>query len=69
MLEEKQGQFWNLHQIHNKTSYPDFQFIIYIINKFLKLDGICKIEFWTLFILNEFLIWHLGLFIGISTRP
>ena len=25
MLEEKQGQFWNLHRIPNKTSYPDFQ--------------------------------------------
>ena len=27
MLEEKQGQFWNLHQIPNKTSYPDFRFL------------------------------------------
>ena len=26
MLEEKQGQFWNLHRIPNKTSYPDFRF-------------------------------------------
>ena len=26
MLEEKQGQFWNLHRIHNKTSNPDFRF-------------------------------------------
>ena len=26
MLEEKQGQFWNLHQIPHKTSYPDFRF-------------------------------------------
>ena len=25
MLEEKQEQFWNLHRIPNKTSYPDFQ--------------------------------------------
>ena len=25
MLEQKQGQFWNLHQIPNKTSYPDFK--------------------------------------------
>ena len=24
MLEEKQGQFWNLHQIPNKTLNPDF---------------------------------------------
>ena len=26
MLEQKQGQFWNLHQIPNKTSNPDFRF-------------------------------------------
>ena len=26
MLEEKQGQFWNLHQIPHKTSNPDFRF-------------------------------------------
>ena len=26
MLEKKQGQFWNLHQIPHKTSYPDFSF-------------------------------------------
>ena len=29
MLEEKQGQFWNLHRIPNKTSYPDFLFIFF----------------------------------------
>ena len=29
MLEEKQGQFWNLHQIPHKTSYPDFCFSSY----------------------------------------
>ena len=28
MLEKKQGQFWNLHQIPNKTSYPDFRFFL-----------------------------------------
>ena len=28
MLEEKQGQFWNLHRIPNKTSYPDFRFFL-----------------------------------------
>ena len=28
MLEEKQGQFWNLHRILNKTSNPDFLFFI-----------------------------------------
>ena len=27
MLEEKEGQFWNLHQIPNKTLNPDFQFL------------------------------------------
>ena len=30
MLEEKQGQLWNLHRIPNKTSYPDFQFFLFI---------------------------------------
>ena len=29
MLEKKQGQFWNLHQIPHKTSYPDFRFSSY----------------------------------------
>ena len=29
MLEEKQGQFWNLHQIPHKTLYPDFLFSSY----------------------------------------
>ena len=27
MLEEKQGQFLNLHRISNKTSNPDFRFL------------------------------------------
>ena len=31
MLEEKQGQFWNLHQILHKTLYPDFQFSSYLL--------------------------------------
>ena len=31
MLEEKQGQFWNLHQIPNKTSYPDFWFFCFVV--------------------------------------
>ena len=26
MLEKRQGQFWNLHQIPHKTSNPDFDF-------------------------------------------
>ena len=28
MLEQKQGQFWNLHRIPNKKSNPDFQFLM-----------------------------------------
>ena len=31
MLEEKQGQFWNLHRISNKTSYPDFRFFSFVM--------------------------------------
>ena len=27
MLEEKQGQFWNLHRIPNKTSNTDFRLL------------------------------------------
>ena len=38
MLEEKQGQFWNLHRIPNKTSYPDFRFFVLLF-----LSG----SFWT----------------------
>ena len=34
---------------------------------FLKLDGICKIEFWILFIHKDFSIWHS--FIKISKHP
>ena len=26
MLEQKQGQLWNLHRIPNKTSNPDFRY-------------------------------------------
>ena len=29
MLEEKQGRFWNLHRIPNKTSNPDFRFFLF----------------------------------------
>ena len=32
MLEENQGQFWNLHQIPHKTSYPDFWFSSYFFD-------------------------------------
>ena len=28
MLEQKQGQFWNLHRIPNKTSNSDFRFFL-----------------------------------------
>ena len=34
MLKEKQGQFWNLHQIPNKTSNPDFRFCFVFISVF-----------------------------------
>ena len=34
MLEEKQGQFWNLHQIPQKTSNPDFRLIFLMIEDF-----------------------------------
>ena len=32
MLEQKQGQFWNLQQIPNKTSNPDF-FLVFFLDK------------------------------------
>ena len=32
MLEEKQGQFWNLHQIPHKTSNPEFRFSSYFFD-------------------------------------
>ena len=28
MLEEKQGRFWNMLRIPNKTSNPDFRFFL-----------------------------------------
>ena len=36
MLEQKQGQFWNLHRIPNKSSNPDFDFF------FLGFSGLKK---------------------------
>ena len=40
MLEQKQGQFWNLHRIPNKTSNPDFHlFFIF----FLGFSGLKKV--------------------------
>ena len=29
MLEQKQGQFWNLHRIPNKTSNPGFRYFFF----------------------------------------
>ena len=40
MLEEKQGQFWNLHRIPNKTSYPDFRFFLLFCCFFRVLFGL-----------------------------
>ena len=34
MLEQKQGQFWNLHRIPNKTSNPDFRFSFFLFQFF-----------------------------------
>ena len=31
MLEQKQGQFWNLHRIPNKISNPDFRFLLFLL--------------------------------------
>ena len=40
MLEEKQGQFWNLHRIPNKTLYPDFRFFLLFCCFFQVLFGL-----------------------------
>ena len=42
MLEEKQGQFWNLHRIPNKTSNPDFRFLFLFCFYFRFLSGLKK---------------------------
>ena len=34
--KKKQGQFWNLHQIPNKSSYPNFRFSFYFF-RWLKI--------------------------------
>ena len=34
MLEQKQGQFWNLHRIPNKTSNPEFDFCFFLFQFF-----------------------------------
>ena len=36
MLKQKQGQFWNLHRIPNKTLNPDFQFFLFQFFSLLK---------------------------------
>ena len=40
MLEEKQGQFWNLHRISNKTSYPEFRFFLFFFFLFQVYSGL-----------------------------
>ena len=40
MLEEKQGQFWNLHRIPNKTSYPDFRIFLLFCCFFQVFSGL-----------------------------
>ena len=42
MLEEKQGQFWNLHQIPNKTSKSQFFIFFYFL--FQVFSGLKKIN-------------------------
>ena len=42
MLEQKQGQFWNLHQITNKTLNPDFWFFLFHFFSGLKKVANCN---------------------------
>ena len=45
MIEEKQGQFWNLHQIPHKTSSPDFRLIFLMMEDFqIKLQLIFLVQ-------------------------
>ena len=45
MLKEKQGQFWNLHQIPHKTWYPDFRLIFLMIEDFqIKLQLLILVQ-------------------------
>ena len=37
MLEQKRGQFWNLHRIPNKTSNPDFRFFFQVFSGLKKV--------------------------------
>ena len=43
MLEQKQGQFWNLHRIPNKTSNPDFRFLFLLFFLFQFFSGLKKV--------------------------
>ena len=43
MLEQKQGQFRNLHRIPNKTSNPDFRFLFFFISVFSGLKKVIVI--------------------------
>ena len=57
MLEEKQGQFWNLHQIPNKTSYPDFRFFLLFCCFYQFFDSFWVIffdSFWALIVFELF---------------
>ena len=43
MLEQKQGQFWNLHRIPNKTSNLDFRFFfIFFLDFFWTKKSNCN---------------------------
>ena len=42
MLEQKQGQFWNLHRTPNKTSKPDFCFCFYFSFFFWTIKSNCN---------------------------
>ena len=42
MLEEKQGQFWNLHRIPNKTLNPDFRFLFLLLFYFMFFSRLKK---------------------------
>ena len=42
MLEQKQGQFWNLHRIPNKTLNTDFLFFILFFFSGLKKIANCN---------------------------
>ena len=47
MLEEKQGQFWNLYRIPNKTLNPDFRFLFCFYFSFFSGLKICNCNFYS----------------------